>query len=105
MGRVFFSRNAVWGGNCFCGEGKYEKHPQNKQNLVLFRGGKATDNGYMPRFPPQIHQAMKLDYLRCRWLPWQLSATWMSIVMAFVRLSCALSYWSLCMYSRPSATW
>ena len=33
-----FSRDAVLGGNCFCGERKCEEYPKNKQNLLLFGG-------------------------------------------------------------------
>ena len=38
----FFSRNVVWGGgggNIFYGERNCEKHPKNKQNLLVFGGG------------------------------------------------------------------
>ena len=33
-----FSRNVVWGGDCFCGKRKCEKHPAGCLNLLLFEG-------------------------------------------------------------------
>ena len=39
LGVRVFSRNVVWGGgNYFFGERKCEKHPKNKQNLLVFGG-------------------------------------------------------------------
>ena len=42
QGRVFFSRDVVWGGGgggiAFVGREKCEKYPKNKRNLLLFGG-------------------------------------------------------------------
>ena len=40
----FFSKCSL-GGNCFYGERKYEKHPRNKQNLLVFGGGGGGGGG------------------------------------------------------------
>ena len=51
--RFFFLE--MWG-NCFCGERKCEKHPQNEQNLLLFgEGGDVS--------PPEGPQ--KITWLHC----------------------------------------
>ena len=36
--KVFFSRDVVLGGNCFCAERKCKGYPKNKPNLLLFGG-------------------------------------------------------------------
>ena len=50
----FFSRNVVWGENRFCGERKCEKHPKNKQNLLLF-----GEEIFPPKGPEKKHWASR----------------------------------------------